>query len=340
MQTELQIKHHLPDGFLTCKATDLYKIVPFPTVFHLDWDNGHIYNDRLFISILLHGDEVSGLHAVQSLLSRAGYVPERAISLFVGNVDAAKHQVRRLEEQIDFNRCWPGGDYVDSAEGRLMQDLIDEMKHFDLMASIDIHNNTGINPHYGCINKKTSQFHHLASLFSQQIVYFKKPTGVQSMSFAKLCPAVTLECGTIGDKEGVIHAADYLQAVLKLDCLHAEQDKKQSVELLHTTSQITLEPNTSFSFDGRDADIMFINNFEHRNFQLLRIGFAVANIKDISRIPLKVKNELGEDAAFEFFSINNNQLVLKQNVIPSMITSSQQAVRQDCLGYFMEIISL
>lgn len=340
MQTDLQIQHELPDGFLTCRATELYKIVPKPTVFHLDWEVGHTFKDRLFISILLHGDEVAGLHAVQALLNQPHFVPDRAISLFIGNVDAAKQQVRRLDSQIDFNRCWPGGDQSDSAEGRVMQQLIAEMKRYSLFASIDIHNNTGINPHYGCINKKSPEFLHLASLFSKEIVYFIRPTGVQSMAFSKLCPAVTLECGTIGDADGVTHAAHYLAKVLRLDNLVDQKREENSVEVLHTVAQMTLSANTSFSFDGSDADVMFINNFEHQNFQLLESGFSIATVKNGEKIPIHVMNELGENASNEYFSLTENKLVLKQNVIPSMITSSQQAVRQDCLGYLMETIAI
>ena len=47
-------------------------------------------------------------------------------------------------------------------------------------ASIDIHNNTGNNPHYACVTSLNDRDLHLARLFSRTIVYFKKPVGVQT----------------------------------------------------------------------------------------------------------------------------------------------------------------
>ena len=55
-----------------------------------------------------------------------------------------------------------------------------------MFASIDIHNNTGLNPHYGCVNRLDPPFLHLATLFSRIVVYFKRPLGVQSAAFASV----------------------------------------------------------------------------------------------------------------------------------------------------------
>ena len=64
-------------------------------------------------------------------------------------------------------------------------------------ANIDIHNNTGNNPHYACITSLNDRYLHLARLFSRTIVHFKKPVGVQAAALAAICPAVTIECGPL-----------------------------------------------------------------------------------------------------------------------------------------------
>jgi len=73
-------------------------------------------------------------------------------------------------------------------------ELLHEMARLSLFASIDIHNNTGINPHYGCVKKLDPQFLNLSRLFSRTMIYVVQPGGVQSKAFSHLCPAVTLEC--------------------------------------------------------------------------------------------------------------------------------------------------
>ena len=93
-----------------------------------------------------------------------------------------------------------------------MREVMSRMADREIFASIDVHNNTGINPHYACINRVDNQFLHLAAQFSRTVVYFIRPLGVQSMAMSHICPAVTLECGKVGQQHGVDHALDYLDA--------------------------------------------------------------------------------------------------------------------------------
>ena len=56
----------LPDGFLDCPANRLKDILPRPTLFDLPGRDPQ----PLFVSTLLHGNETSGLAAVQETLRR------------------------------------------------------------------------------------------------------------------------------------------------------------------------------------------------------------------------------------------------------------------------------
>ncbi len=336
--SNLRVLQSLPDGFLTCPATELYKIVPEPTVFHLD--SRYQSNERLFVSILLHGDETAGLLAMQSLLSDVSLDMKRPLSLFVGNVDAARKGVRRLDGQTDFNRCWPGGEFEDSPEGLLMRQLISEMSDKALFASIDIHNNTGKNPHYGCINRLEPSSIFLASLFSPEIVYFIRPKGVQSMAFSNLCPSVTLECGSIGDLSGVSHAEQYVRTVLGKESLLPRTPFDNQMRVYHTMAQIKLPDHLSCSFDGGKADIMFNREFAYLNFKHLEPGTEIAKLKHGTDAGLKAIDENGVDKTEQYFSNSSDKLILKKQAIPAMLTTSEQAIRQDCLGYFMELLEI
>jgi predicted deacylase len=188
----LSIRDGIPNGFMTARAADLVEILPEPTLLHLPGRR----REPLFVSILLHGNEDVGLVAVQKLLTAAGgQTLPRSLSIFVGNVDAAHLGVRRLERHPDYNRVWPGADDDGTPEHALMAQVMAEMRSRRVFASIDLHNNTGTNPYYACINCLDFPFLHLAAMFSRSVVYFRRPRGVQSMAFAELCPAVTCECG-------------------------------------------------------------------------------------------------------------------------------------------------
>ena len=101
----LAILEALPGGFLDCGARDLHLMLNGPTLIELAGERG----PPLFVSILLHGNEDSGLGAVQRVIRnyQDGPLP-RSLMLLVGNVEAACHGLRRLDGQPDYNRIWPG----------------------------------------------------------------------------------------------------------------------------------------------------------------------------------------------------------------------------------------
>ena len=195
----LTIINGLPEGLLDLESRQLANVLKGPTLLHLEGRR----DETLFVSVLLHGNEPTGWEAIRRLLKEydagGGDKPlPRNLSLFIGNVQAAQSGLRRLDGQPDYNRVWPGGEQTDTPEGAMIQLVVDTMTQRNLFASIDIHNNTGINPHYGCINVVDNRFLRLALLFSRLVIYFIRPAGVQSLAMARHCPAVTIEAGKVG----------------------------------------------------------------------------------------------------------------------------------------------
>src|SRR5690348_11078871 len=95
----LTIRQDLPAGFLDCSARDLHLLLDGPTLIELEG----VRAAPLFASILLHGNEDSGLGAVQRVISRYARKPlPRSLMLLVGNVEAAAQGLRRLERQLDY----------------------------------------------------------------------------------------------------------------------------------------------------------------------------------------------------------------------------------------------
>src|SRR5690625_6470125 len=94
----------LPPRFLDATAPELEALLGGPSLIHLPG-----LRDRpLFVSILLHGNEASGLEAMQDVLrTRLSRPLPRAMSLFVGNVHAASVGLRRLDGPPDYDRVCP-----------------------------------------------------------------------------------------------------------------------------------------------------------------------------------------------------------------------------------------
>ncbi|MDH5230201.1 MAG: M14 family metallopeptidase [Gammaproteobacteria bacterium] len=327
---------NLPMGFLETSARELYRVLPGPSLIFL---NGH-HPEPIFVSLLLHGNEDVGLLAIQSVLKKfiqKNQSLPRALILFVGNVEAARFGARRLEAQQDYNRVWPGTEIeTDSEEHLIMQEVWEQVKEIKLFLSLDLHNNTGINPHYACINKLDNEFLHLANLFSRIVVYFLKPAGVQSIAFAALCPSVTVECGRTGDERGVMHAAEFIDACLHLSELPKHPVAKHDIDLFHTVAIVKIPENISFGFGSVDADIRFDEDLDRLNFREISAGTVIAYTDPNKEVHLSVTDEAGLEVENDYFVVENSEIRFAQDMMPSMLTLDERVIRQDCLCYLMK----
>lgn len=326
----------LPDGLLELNSTELSSRLDGPTLIHLDGER----KPALFVSVLIHGNEPVGWDAVRLLLGqcleRHGKLRlPRALSLFIGNVQAAAANARHLPDQPDFNRVWPGTEESASPTQRLIAQVVERMAQRGIFASIDLHNNTGTNPHYACVNRIDNRFLHLARLFSRTVVYFVRPTGVQSQAMAQLCPAVTVECGRVGDQHGIEHAREFIDACLHQSELPEHALPAQDIDLFHTVARTTIPEQISFGFPPLvDAQLVLSPELERFNFRELPAGTPFARVRAGGQV--EVRDEHGHIVTDRYFAIEEGELKLREPATPSMLTADATVIRQDCLCYLME----
>ncbi|MDQ2696551.1 MAG: M14 family metallopeptidase [Pseudomonadota bacterium] len=324
----LDIVDHMPPGLLEAAPDRLHDVLAGPTLIHLPGRR----EPPLFVSVLLHGDETTGFEAVQALLRRQEALP-RALSLFIGNVAAARHRRRRLDGQPDYNRIWAAGD---SPEHAMARRVLDEMRRRRPFASVDLHNNSGLNPYYTCISRLDPRFLHLAALFSRTTVYFSNPDNVLSCAFAALCPAVTAECGQAGAKHSLRQAVTFLDGCLHLAEFPDQPPPPQDLELLHTVAIVRVPAAVSFGFGDCGRDLCFSPHLDHLNFRELPAGTPLARVRDGLALPLEVVDQAGAAVAERFVALRDGEIRLLRPVIPAMFSTNERAIRLDCLGYLME----
>ena len=328
---KLHLSETLPADFLTTSARKLNDILPGPSLFFLKGKR----NPPLFISILLHGNETTGLLAVQHMLKTIEAKLPRSVILFIGNVRAAKAGVRKMADEPDYNRIWSSGS---SKEERLASEVLGHIAGQAPLACIDIHNNTGKNPHYACINTLDRATLNLAARFSPTIVYFTEPHEVISIACSRIAPSVTLECGIAGDSEGTLHTADYLIACLRSPAskLFAHPEKSHD-DVFHTVAKISIPDNVRPGFGNRcdDADICFRSDFDLLNFTRVASGTLLGTALTPSGL-LYVSNNMNMDVTNEYFSVLNGEIRTTRHFIPAMFTMDRTIIQQDCLGYIME----
>lgn len=327
----------LPEGFFALpNAQALHTIMPNPTLVHLEGRR----QPRLFISVLLHGNEDTGFVALQQLLRKyQQQTLPRSVSIFFGNIEAATFGMRRLDGQPDYNRVWPGTELAPCDETRLMQQVVRSVTAKGLFASIDVHNNTGKNPHYGCVNSLDNRFLQLARLFSNTVVFFETPRGVQSMAMAEYCPAVTVECGKPGVEQGVEHVVEFLDAALHLQELADHPLPAHDIQVYQTVARVTMPTQYSFSFDDPQADIRLLAALDRYNFAELEAGTAFAHSDHADQL-LEAWDDEGMPVSEYFFAHQQGEIVLTQALMPAMLTLDETIIRQDCLCYLMQRLPL
>jgi hypothetical protein len=329
---------HVPDALLDISATDLHQLFPRPTLIQLSGNQP----EPVFVSVLLHGNETTGLTALQTLLKRYATKPwPRSVAFFFGNVQAAKEGVRRLDNQPDYNRIWPGTELTECTETRWAQEVVDEMVNRGVFASIDVHNNTGRNPHYSCVERLDGQSLNLALLFDRLVIYSPYPKGAQTGAFASACPSVLLECGQKDDADGAIHAVEFIEQCLQSAAMSCQPPPDNEMDLFNALAQVKVRDDVNFSYSNPEVDLLLREQLDELNFVELPPGTFIGKLNPLhpqTPLPLLALTDDGRDIAAEYFHIANHRLVLAKPAMPCMLSLDELVIRQDCLGYLMERI--
>ncbi len=331
---KMNILTKLPDGLLNLKANELHQMLNDHTLIHLQG----IIDRPLFISLLQHGNETTGWEALKVFLNNyIGKLP-RSLIIYFGNLEAARYNLRLLDGQPDFNRCWPGQYQIKNETAMQLAKITQAVQSMNPFASIDIHNNTGRNPHYAGINKLTPQFINLASLFSDTIIHFTSPDGIQSGAFASFCPSVTIECGMTGTADGLEQTITFLNNLIHLPNLNDVPGVAEHQEVLNIFSTVKIKPDIPFTIAEETPNAQFVieKDLDRHNFHMLPKGTPFGYlVQGYQEMPLIVTDQIGQDITDHYFDIQNQSVILKQNVMPAMITQSERAIKLDCLCYLM-----
>jgi succinylglutamate desuccinylase len=336
-----KVFHEIPDGLLNVESTELLDLLGGPALIHLEGNR----KDPLFVSVMLHGNEFTGLLVIQQILRQ--YVDRqlpRSLSIFIGNVVAAKQKLRALPGQPDYNRIWG---YGDTPEHQMTHQIMESMRERNVFAAVDIHNNTGKNPHFALICRHENIFYRLATLFGRTVVYTIKPDTTSTWAMSDICPAATIECGLPGDKRGVDHAVEFINGCLHLSHFPEHPLPEHDMDLYHTVSIIKIPSRYSFSFKEKntevcnaiESDLIFDEDLAMMNFSEVPAGTVFCRIKEGSDAFLEAWDEHGKDQSAKFFIRDGEKYRLKVPVMPAMLTDNEDVIRIDCLCYLMERIN-
>lgn len=320
----------IPDEFLSCGARDIRRAFPEPTLVHA---GGPRSGQPLVVSILLHGNETSSVGVAQSLCRLAREATfRRPLWILVGNVRAAEAGVRSLPGQPDFNRIWSGGS---SPECGWAQSVLAELRESSVYACVDVHNNTGKNPPYGCVPGQEGIPLALATRFAPDVVHLGLPLTTLTHAAGKICPALTLECGQAGDKDGIARALALIESLATCDRL--PEKPRRPFRLYGRCRRLELPAGASVAFGetGSRFDFVFPVRCEQWNFSWLAPGTIIGRRRPDGPV-LQLRDESAVDVASDWLDQTGADIKLKKGAAPAMLTCDPRAVALDCVGYLMD----
>lgn len=326
------VVEHLPPAFLSASARALHDVLPGPTLIHLPG----VKPRPVFVSVLLHGNEDVGLLALQSVLAKYGDRPlPRALSIFVGNVEAARAGVRRLDDQPDYNRIWPIAAPA-TPHQRMAVRVVEAMRAREVFLAIDLHNNSGRNPLYSCLSATGAEHLRLARMFSPLAVLIQAPLSL-SAAFTPICPTVCCECGEIGNVEGVAQAATLIERCLADDFGDGTaHDDVKALDIFQAFAMLKVAEGLTLSVDGAAADLQLPPEIESFNFRTLEPGQVIATTPSHPETEPIRAYRLDGEAIAGMLVRNGSEVCLSMHAVAAMFTRDLRAIRQDCLGYLMQ----
>lgn len=345
MTDSLEVLQAMPSGLLDLPAAALGASLRGPTLIEIQGRR----EPPLFVSSLVHGDEVGGWEAVRGLLRALGRrAPARSLRLLIGNPRAAAQGARHLDDQPDFNRVWHRalGEAPDHPLAAAAREVTRRMKREGCFAAVDIHNNSGVNPPHVCVAGIDWYTLRVASLFSSITVHVDHPQTIQTAAFAEFCPAVTLEVGRARERAGVERALTLLRTLLAMDSLdEISVGDGSGVKLFRALARVEIARGCRFAFAGEDAengaDLTLRAELEAHNFERVGQGTPLGWLGETTREPpLFVTARRGELDFDAFFEVRQRAVHLSRDVFFSMFTTNHASIRQDCLCYLMEPIEL
>lgn len=320
------LRHELSAEVLECTSIQLADVLNGPTLFDLSKPS----KDPLFVSVLLHGNETSGWEAVCKLFSVNPELSQTSsVLVFIGNVLAAKNEVRKLDDQPDYNRVWNGGCAV---EHRLAEDVISFARQKRPWCTIDIHNNSGPNPHYSVVTDLNPATLALASSFSSLAIYAKQPIGTLTRAFSDFCTSIAIEAGTPTDPSSAERARAFIEQLLSEDQMVGSSS--EFLKIFDNHIRVTIEPESTHK--GRTFPELN-PELDAFNFKSLPAGSLICNLKDHS-FGIRANNEEQQDVTNDYLIVENSEVRLRQDVIMSMYTRDPVIAMQDCICYFLKPI--
>tara|TARA_Y100001934_G_C12233025_1_gene716303 strand:+ start:161 stop:1177 length:1017 start_codon:yes stop_codon:yes gene_type:complete len=316
----------MPLELYSALPTDLHEICSDLTLLELKGQS----DSTVVVSVMLHGNEPSGLYALQWLLKSLGEEqPYRTLLVLVGNVQAARLNVRRLPEGQDFNRIWAPG-----AHGRATE-VLHELKARHVYACFDLHNTTGENPPFSILAHLNEQSLELAARLQGPVMYAPWTKGPLNAACGHLFPCVTVELQKDRNIPLEQFVAEQIATMINRPNAFDSVNKSTKAPMVVEVQAIAYRRAAS-SHEGQTGHFEIMNGLDQYNFQMVPAGTVWASADPESFKTLTVLGPAGEDLTGHYFQYSNGQVVSTKPFLPTLLSTDTDAISQDCIAYITQ----
>jgi len=291
------------------------------------------------VATLLHGNEPSGLRALQAWLA-GGAVPAVDLVCFVGAVEAALGPPgfahRMLPGRADLNRCFVPP--FAGAEGETAGEALRLLREAGCEALVDLHNNTGHNPVYGVATEADAARVNVTALFAERLIVSGLRLGTLTEATSGDFPSVTIECGSAGDPAADRAALTGLARYAALEALDTRIVRAPRMAILEQPLRVRARDDVRLAFADAPvpgAGLTLAGDIDRHNFELLLPGVPVGWVGAGERWPLEAHGADGEEVSREWFALRDGLLETRRAAVPIMMTVDAAAAKSDCLFYLV-----
>jgi hypothetical protein len=238
-----------------------------------------------------------------------------------------------LDDQPDCNRIWAD---ASDPESKLARPVLAARRDTPLFAAVDLHDNTGHDPHFAIVTNLASETLSLSFRFSDHAVLVREPSTTLTRSIRDLCPAVTIELGPVGDPRADERAHDCLSRCLALERIPENDTANLAIYRMRARVHIAADVSFSFAGDPGSAQPTLTSGVEGVNFHPLPEGTEFGTTDLPVDRTFNVLDNDHRNVTQDYLEVVDGRILLKQAVTPSMYTTEPAVIRQDCLCYFME----
>ncbi|MEX0657938.1 MAG: succinylglutamate desuccinylase/aspartoacylase family protein [Egibacteraceae bacterium] len=289
-----------------------------------------------FVACLLHGNEDSGYRAVLQTL-RTGVRHPFDLWVFIGNVRAASQAGwfanRYLDDQEDFNRVW--GRHPPTTRMRRCADaVLAELSEVDLEACVDLHNNTGYNPHYAIVPVRTPASLTLAAACADTVLLWNLEAHTLMEALSRHCPTVAVECGLPNVPGNTAFAQQVLDRFVGAVFTGTPRAPERMLEM---RVRVEVRPEVPFSVGlalSDEIDFVLRPGLDTHNFGMLLAGTELGHVHPGTAMPLRATDMGGTEVTERFFTLDDAGVVaVGEDLTPVMMTITVVQIRRDCLFY-------